>query len=439
MRGEVISIHNGQAGVEMGNACWELYCLEQNVSPTGEVKDDSQGNLDSFFSELESGKRVPRAVFVDLEPTVIDQIRTGKFKSLFRPENLLNGIEDAANNFARGRYTVGLPTGRRALEILRKLAESADQLQGFFTFHSYGGGTGSGLSTLISSDLSIDYPKKSFLEIAIFPSHKLSTAVVEPYNAVLSTKETLDDADCVFLADNEAMSNICKWKLSVDHPMYSHLNRLVAQTVSAITTSLRFEGDLNADFVDFQTNLVPYPRIHFPIVGLAPIVNLRKSFHETFSVQNITSQCFDSSSRLAMCDLQSGLYMACCLLYRGDVAPKDVNSAIRYLKDTRMINFVRWSPTGFKVGINFQNPISAPELELATGPRSVVSLSNNTAVGEMWLSLLRKHQLMADKKAFFHWYLKEGLEVRDFDEASSTVETLAADYASMDIDNVAFY
>ena len=73
---EVISIHVGQAGVQMGNACWELYCLEHGIHPDGQMpSDDSVGVADdsfnTFFSETSSGKHVPRAIFVDLEPTVV--------------------------------------------------------------------------------------------------------------------------------------------------------------------------------------------------------------------------------------------------------------------------------------------------------------------------------------------------------------------------------
>ena len=85
---EVISIHIGQAGVQMGNACWELYCLEHGIHPDGQMpSDDSEGIADdsfnTFFSETSSGKHVPRAIFVDLEPTVIDEVRTGKEKNIY--------------------------------------------------------------------------------------------------------------------------------------------------------------------------------------------------------------------------------------------------------------------------------------------------------------------------------------------------------------------
>ena len=72
---EIISLHIGQAGVQTGNACWELYCLEHGIKPDGTMptQNDDQG-FQTFFSEVGSGKYVPRAVMVDLEPTVIDEL-----------------------------------------------------------------------------------------------------------------------------------------------------------------------------------------------------------------------------------------------------------------------------------------------------------------------------------------------------------------------------
>ena len=110
---EIISIHIGQAGVQVGNACWELYCLEHGIQPDGLMpKDKSVGKeedaFNTFFSETHSGRHVPRPVFVDLEPSVIDEVRTGKYKGLYHPEQLISGKEDAANNYARGSRIVAM-------------------------------------------------------------------------------------------------------------------------------------------------------------------------------------------------------------------------------------------------------------------------------------------------------------------------------------------
>ncbi|KAK5972355.1 Tubulin domain-containing protein, partial [Trichostrongylus colubriformis] len=74
---ECISIHIGQAGAQIGNACWELYCLEHGIDQSGfldetidQKKMDSQ-SLQAFYSESNNGKFVPRAIYIDLEPTVL--------------------------------------------------------------------------------------------------------------------------------------------------------------------------------------------------------------------------------------------------------------------------------------------------------------------------------------------------------------------------------
>jgi tubulin alpha len=80
--------------------------------------------------------------------------------------------------------------------------------------------------------------------------------------------------------------------------------------------------------------------------------------------------------------------MACCLLYRGDVVPKDVNAAIATIKTKRTIQFVDWCPTGFKVGINYQPPTVVPGGDLAKVQRAVCMLSNTTAIAGMIFNLL---------------------------------------------------
>uniref|UniRef100_A0A3P8QKK9 Tubulin/FtsZ 2-layer sandwich domain-containing protein n=1 Tax=Astatotilapia calliptera TaxID=8154 RepID=A0A3P8QKK9_ASTCA len=177
---ECISIHVGQAGVQIGNACWELYCLEHGIQPDGQMPSDKtigggDDSFNTFFSETGAGKHVPRAVFVDLEPTVIDEVRTGTYRQLFHPEQLITGKEDAANNYAQ------------------------------------------------------------------------------------------------------------------------------------------------------------------------------KAYHEQLTVSEITNSCFEPANQMVKCDPRHGKYMACCLLYRGDVVPKDVNAAIAAIKTKRTIQFVDWCPTGFKV------------------------------------------------------------------------------------------
>ena len=111
--------------------------------------------------------------------------------------------------------------------------------------------------------LSVDYGKKSKLEFAIYPAPQIATAVVEPYNSILTTHTTLEHSDCAFMVDNEAIYDICRRNLDIERPTYTNLNRLIGQIVSSITASLRFDGALNVDLTEFQVCFYLAPKWWF--------------------------------------------------------------------------------------------------------------------------------------------------------------------------------
>jgi len=431
---EVISIHVGQAGIQVGNACWELYCLEHGIQPDGkkpnrDLSSKSENDaFSTFFSQTSAGQHIPRCVFLDLEPTVMDEVRTGTYRGLFHPQQLISGKEDAANNYARGHYTIGKEIVELCLDRIRKLADNCSGLQGFLFFNSVGGGTGSGLGSLLLERLSVDYGKKSKLGFTVYPSPQVSTAVVEPYNSVLSSHALLEHTDVAVMLDNEAIYDISRQSLDIQRPSYANLNRLIAQVISSLTASLRFDGALNVDITEFQTNLVPYPRIHFMLSSYAPVVSAAKAYHEQFSISEITSSAFEPKSMMAKCDPRHGKYMAVCLMYRGDVITKDVHAAVSHVKTKRTIQFVDWCPTGFKVGINFQAPTNVPNGDLAKVQRAVCMVSNSTAISDVFSRIDHKFDIMYAKRAFVHWYVGEGMEEGEFSEAREDLAALEKDY-----------
>merc|ERR1711879_1078808 len=154
-----------------------------------------------------------------------------------------------------------------ALDVIRKEVENCDCPQGFQICHSLGGGTGSGMGTLTLLKLRDAYPDRIMCTFSVYPSPKVSDTVVEPYNAVLSSHQLLENSDETFVIDNEALYNSNHNILKNDQPTYSELNGLVAQATCGITASLRFPGKLNGDLRKLGVNLVPFPRLHFFLVS----------------------------------------------------------------------------------------------------------------------------------------------------------------------------
>ena len=126
------------------------------------------------FRFLAGGKYVPRAVLVDLEPGTMDSVRSGPFGQIFRPDNFVFGQSGAGNNWAKGHYTEGAELIDSVLDVVRKEAEGCDCLQGFQLTHSLGGGTGSGMGTLLISKIREEYPDRIMNTFSVVPSPKVN-------------------------------------------------------------------------------------------------------------------------------------------------------------------------------------------------------------------------------------------------------------------------
>jgi len=430
---EVLSISVGQCGIQLGNAVWAQYCAEHNINPDGTLSAETKDMyFTTFYEESGAGQFVPRQIAVDLEPTVVDDVRTGKYAQMFHPEFLLNGKEDAANNFARGHYTVGKEILDQVNDRLRKLVDNSANVQGFIVNHAVGGGTGSGLGALILERIAVDYRKKSKLGFEVYPAPNMSTCIVEPYNAMLSTHWLLDHTEVSVVLDNEAVYQICQKQLAIDRPSYSDLNMIISKVISSMTAALRFDGELNVDLGEFQTNLVPFPRLHFMSTALAPVINTEKSTHEAQSVREITDHVFQPINMLvkyADFDPVEDKYMAISLNYRGEIKSKEANSTVQWLKQNNKVSFVEWCPTGFKIGLN-NTPAAPIEKDImAPAARNVTMIGNNVAVSRVFTErITKKYDMMYSQRAFVHWYVGEGMEEGEFSEAREDLGFLEKDY-----------
>ncbi|KAL2941346.1 Tubulin beta-6 chain [Bienertia sinuspersici] len=218
---EILHIQGGQCGNQIGSKFWEVVCAEHGIDPTGKYTGTTDLQLERvnvYYNEASCGRFVPRAVLMDLEPGTMDSVRTGPYGQIFRPDNFVFGQSGAGNNWAKGHYTEGAELIDSVLDVVRKEAENCDCLQGFQVCHSLGGGTGSGMGTLLISKIREEYPDRMMLTFSVFPSPKVSDTVVEPYNATLSVHQLVENADECMVLDNEALYDICFRTLKLTTP-----------------------------------------------------------------------------------------------------------------------------------------------------------------------------------------------------------------------------
>jgi len=461
MTREVISVHVGQAGNQSGATCFEFIRKEHKLDkdskfdcprkPNGNVDkkseeykkavndDDGDGipdeleECDVYFNASLAGEAgdyrinstwIPRCVVVDLEPGVVDGLKGSHaafHKQINQNKLFVTGASGAGNNWAKGHYTEGAEKIEEVMEKVREQQEKCDASQAFTLYHSIGGGTGSGFGTLILLKIRDAFPDKITCSYSIYPSPKVSDTVVEPYNAVLSTHQLLENADETFIIDNEALMNIQHNVLKVTSDAdFTKMNELIAKVCSGVTAPLRFQGSINADLRKLGTNLVPFPRLHFFMIGESPLADVA---NKTYNLKTCVTSVMTKAYAFSNCEYESGKTMAASITFRQKAidqkkCEEEVNLEQRKSKENGTI--VEWIPNNFKIGT-----VNTPRLETTLSGTVVV---NTTALKAIFQRLATQFGALFKRKAFLHWYKGEGMDEMEFQEADKNVRDLITEY-----------
>ena len=420
---EIVHFQVGQCGNQVGTQFWETICKEHGINENGCYSGNEPLQKEGthvYFTSSRGCRYVPRSIMVDLEPATLDTVKNSSYGKVFKPDNFVSGQTGAGNNFAKGYYTEGAEVVESVLDILRKESENCECIQGLQLAHSLGGGTGSGMGSLLIAKIRETCPNKIVKTYSIVPSPKVSDTVVEPYNATLSLHELIENCDESFCMDNEALYDICCRTLKIKSPAYKDMNQIVAKCMSGLTTGFRFPGQLNADLRKLATNMVPFPRLHFFMPGYAPLTSATSSNYIDLTVPELAQQMFESRNMMAACDPRSGLYMCCAALFRGKVSTHEIEKQMTYMQQKNDSLFVDWIPNNVKTGVSDYIP---PGEKM-----SVTFICNSTSIQELFKRVNEQFSAMFKRKAFLHWYTGEGMDTDQFMEADDNVKQLIDEY-----------
>lgn len=434
---EVLTVNVGGAGVNLGEAVTKQYMAEHHIDGKGNLGEDGGDKQFTFFAEKKRGLYTPRSLSVDLDPSSIDALSDTPMDGSFDHDFLLSGKEDAANIFARGHYSVGKTMMDAIDDKIRKMADNSDNFQGFIMNHSLGGGTGSGLGTLILEHLAVDYQKKSKVGFEVIGGNgAYKNTPCQSYNEMLATHWLVDHTDVIFLFDNSKVNNICK-SLGVGlQPSYDHVNSLIAKTVSGITSTLRF--DQNVALNDFQTNMVPFPRQHFMTSSTVGLKIRRSTAIDQEHLREKACKAFEPSyfnlSFPAGFDVVHDKYMAIGMHWRGRAKEdvKRLHYICDFLKIKNKVNFYEWLPTGFSVGWTVPTETSLSNGDVfEVEETSLTMFGNNSAIGRVFTKNAKKCDMMWSQKAYVHTYVGAGMEHQKFLDAREDIGFLEEEYLSL--------
>ncbi|XP_070536937.1 tubulin beta-4B chain-like [Ptychodera flava] len=424
---EIISLQVGQCGNRIGEKFWKYvtdeHAINRNGVYEGRDADLELAKANVYFHEAVGGRYVPRAIMVDLEPSVVERVQCGCLGNMLRPDNFIYGQCGAGDNFIKG-FHLGEDYRDEVMDALRKEVERCDRMQGLQLTHSIGGGTGSGMGALLMETIRNEYPNRILSTFSIVPSPRESNSVTESLNALLSFHFMVDTTDATHCIDNEALLGIQDPKCRIQAGAYGDINRLVAATMSGITACIRFPGQLNTDLRKLVTNLVPFPRSNFLMSSLAP---LNTTMFSSSTVSELVREMFDVKNNMVSCNPFQGRYLTFAAIFRGRMSMNEVDQQILELRRKKSRYFVDWIADHVKTAVC--------DIPLRDLKRSVTFLANNTSIHEVFKRVLNDFNTM--KSITRRWrnrpipfmHLQDG-DIEDYglEDAKSNVENLVAEY-----------
>lgn len=470
----------GQCGNQIGCRFWELALKEHAAFNTKARYDDA---LSSFFANVDVRQhpalRLPvgdgrgairalkaRAVVVDMEEGVTNALLSGPMRDVFDTAQFITGQSGSGNNWARGSRHYGPMYHEQLLEAVRRQAEDADSLQSFLLLHSLGGGTGSGLGSYLLMALADEYPDVYRFSVSVFPSQD-DDVITSPYNAMLSCAALAEHADCVMPVENQALMDIVtsietksgtgtgpgasggapaarrddnavkrgsslsgvdggdvRGRAGHGGTPWDGMNGIAANLLLNLTAGMRFDGALNVDINEITMNLVPFPRLHFLLSSMSPVVvpaDRGRMAPVPRTMDQIFTEVFGRDRQLASVDPRRSTYLACALLLRGAVNISDANRNVERLR--RGLKMAHWVSDGFKVGLCDRAPVGVPY--------SALCLANNAAIQKPLNAMCERYKKLRKRNVYLHHYT-EYMDLADIDSAAVSIEELAAEYGCVD-------
>ncbi|KAI0461484.1 hypothetical protein LJB42_000781 [Komagataella kurtzmanii] len=433
MPGEILTISAGQCGNQVGEQYWSQLCKEHGISSNGtlETEESTNGMPQVFFRKSGNSRFTPRALLIDMEPSVVNGVRS-RNDNLFNPRNCYISPEGRG---AGNIWTQGFEHATRHvdefLDMIDKELDFCDSLESFQLIHSVSGGTGSGLGSFLLETLSDRYSKKLLQTHSIFPDTKTSDVVVQPYNVVLTLKRLIQEADATMVFDNPALMSIANSNLDIDDVSIKETNQLISTVISTLSSTIRFPSYSYNSTTSILSTLIPTPDLHFLIPSYTPFtqdfISHPKQFRKTTGYDIILELLDPKLQMIRSRNTTNNINLSVLDFIRGDVKATDVQKAL--VKAQQRIQFVPWTGSTIHLALAARPP------KFQNTNVTGMMVKNSTEITGLFESLLSNYNRLRAKNAFIANYEESALELNmdikdELDESYQLVLNLIDEYSA---------
>ncbi|KAJ7430743.1 gamma tubulin [Mycena latifolia] len=370
---DIVTLQLGQCGNQAGSAFWQRMCSEHGINADGILDQDFETKAydkkSAFFYQADDDRYVPRAILIDLEPRVINNILSSHPR-LYNPENIYISKDGggAGNNWARG-HASGEAIYEDIMEMLEREVEGSDSLEVW---------TGSGLGSFMLERLTDRFPKKLLQTYSFFPNSQEGDVVVQPYNALLTLKRLVDNADSVIVLDNLALSRIVSDSLHIQTPSFDQTNQLASTAKTTRRTT----------------------------------------------VLDVVRKLLRPANRMVSSTITStSAYISNLCIVQGDIDPNEIHQARLRIREREMASFTPWGPASLQITPTYRSPY------VQVGSRvSGVMLANHTSIGTFFKRMIEQYDKLRKRNAFMEQYKQYDNVLDEFDSARGTCDELQTEY-----------
>lgn len=416
---EIVTLHIGQCGNQIGNEFWKKMCTEHRISTEGRLLTDQEDRKDVLFYQADDFSFIPRAILIDLEPRVINNCL-----SLFNKENIFISNEGggAGNNWAHGYY-VANKCKADVLDIVQREVEACDSLETFMLMHSVAGGTGSGFGSLMLENLRDNYPKKLITSFSILPTNEEgSDVVVQPYNTVLSLNYLNQFSDNIIAMDNNALSKVTLDSARIKNVSFGQLNSLVSTVLSSYSSTIRFPGHMYCDNRSILSCSVPFPEYKFLVPSFTPFTcdELYQVVRAT-TVGDVMRRLTMPKTKLCSYDYSAtNVSLAVFNILEGVRSPSEISRFTESIFSKKSINFVNGIPKFYLSAVSLKEPM----FNRVSG----LSLNNTSGISSLFKKIGSQFDQLKKRNAFVEMYKKFDTDLLLFDSSREALQRVIENY-----------